>query len=67
MPDKEILFAGLRGEMAYHGHYQKDLANFLGHKSYYVTDRMVGRVKWSEADKEKISQLYNKPVEELFN
>ena len=64
--EKAVKFAGLRAEMARHGHNQQTLAELLDMPQSGISNRLQGNVEWKVSEIEAICGYYGKPYEELF-
>jgi predicted transcriptional regulator len=63
---KYILYPELLGEMAKHGHSQRDIARMLGITYTTVSRKMTGKAKWTMDEIDKICDCYKKNYNELF-
>lgn len=67
MTFQEVEFENLKAVMARYGHSQTTLAKLMGVPKNYVCRRFNKRTKWNIDDMRKISEIYEMPMDELFN
>lgn len=67
MKFQEVDCAGLKATMARYGHTQTKLAKLMGVTKNYICNRFNKKVNWTLEDMKKISEIYEEPMDELFN
>ena len=66
MKFKEVYFSELKATMARYWHTQSKLEELIGVSQNYIFNRLTNRIDWTYSDMEKICELYEKPMDELF-
>ena len=67
MKFEKVAFGELRATMARYGHTILTLSTLMGVTTTYLCNRLNGRVKFSCEDMQKISEIYEMPMDVLFN
>ena len=67
MKFQEVDCAGLKAIMARYGHTQATLAELLGVSKSFVCNRFNHNVDWTLPEMRKVSEIYEMPMDELFN